>query len=84
MSFDPQSKVQAVTLAFIMLAGIIMAGALFLALVVVWGNRTRRLARTPLPPVAERDELWFLKPDKSSEEPENEKPADGGPPIKPT
>jgi len=65
---DPQSKMQAVSLAFIMFAGIIMVGSLFLALVVIWGNRTRRLARTPLPPVAERDELWFLKPSKSADE----------------
>jgi hypothetical protein len=55
-------KKRSLWLAFFMLAGIIVGGTLLLALVVMWGNRTRRLARRPLPPVAQRDELWFLKP----------------------
>ena len=59
---DPQLKKHAVWLAFAMWAGIIFGGVILLALVVMWGNRTRRLARSPLPPVAKRDELWFLKP----------------------
>ena len=59
---DPQLKKNAVWLALMMWAGIIFGGVILLALVVMWGNRTRRLARSPLPPVAKRDELWFLKP----------------------
>ena len=63
---DSPAKTQALSFAFVMLAGIIVGGAMLLALVVIWGNRTRRLARSPLPPVAPRDELWFLKPRKES------------------
>jgi len=58
------------TLAFGMLAAILIFGALFLALVVLWGNRARRLARSELPPVSKQDELWFLKPKKSAGEPD--------------
>jgi hypothetical protein len=65
---DPQSKKQALTLGFIMLGCIIVGGTMLLALVVMWGNRTRRLARSPLPPVSKRDELWFLKPKKNADE----------------
>jgi hypothetical protein len=59
-----ESKKHALTLGFVMLASIIIGGTILLALVVVWGNRARRLARSPLPEVAVRDELWFLKPKK--------------------
>ena len=59
---DPQLKKNAVWLAFMMWTGIIFGGVILLALVVMWGNRTRRLARSPMPTVAKRDELWFLKP----------------------
>jgi hypothetical protein len=63
-SADTEAKKQALTLAFIMLASIIFGGTILLILVVLWGNRARRLARSPLPEVADRDELWFLKPKK--------------------
>jgi len=59
---DGDVKKRSLWLAFLMLGGIIIGGTLLLTLVVMWGNRTRRLARRPLPPVAQRDELWFLKP----------------------
>jgi hypothetical protein len=59
-----RSKQEALSFALVMLAGIIMGGAMLLILVLVWGNRARRLARRPLPPVSRRDELWFLKPTK--------------------
>lgn len=70
---DAQAKKQALSLGFIMLACIIVGGTFLLTLVVIWGNRMRRLARSPLPPVSKRDELWFLKPKKDSDEnPEGE------------
>jgi hypothetical protein len=59
---DPLLKTRAVWLAWIMWAAIMFGGVMLLTLVVMWGNRTRRLARSPLPPIAKRDELWFLKP----------------------
>ena len=65
-SGNEQTKRQALSFAFVMLAGIIVGGALLLALVVLWGNRTRRLAQSPLPPVSKRDELWYLKSKKDS------------------
>ncbi len=61
---DAAAKKQALSFGLVMLAGIIVGGTMLLVLVVVWGNRTRRLARRPLPPVSKRDELWFLKPKK--------------------
>src|SRR5262245_11078570 len=60
----PLQKSRLLTFAFVMLGCIIVGGALLLALVVIWGNRARRLAQSPLPPIAKRDELWFLKPKK--------------------
>jgi hypothetical protein len=71
---DPQARTHALSLGFILLACIIMGGALLLALVVTWGNRTRRLAQSPLPPVSERDELWFLKPKKLQPDGERDAP----------
>jgi hypothetical protein len=61
---DSDAKRHALSFGLAMLAGIIVGGTMLLVLVVVWGNRTRRLARSPLPPVSKRDELWFLKPKK--------------------
>lgn len=66
---DPELKTRTLSQAFVMLGGIIVGGTLLLLVVVMWGNRTRRFARRPLPHVAKRDDLWFLKP----------KPADQGP-----
>ena len=65
-------------LAFAMWAGIVFGGVILLALVVMWGNRTRRLARSPLPPIAKRDDLWFLKPKPSTDEPPPTGPTDPG------
>ena len=75
---DPQLKKNAVWLAFMMWAGIIFGGAILLALVVMWGNRTRRLARSPLPPVAKRNELWFLKPKSPADNADETRPSDSG------
>jgi len=41
--------------------GILIAGVGLISLVMIWGNRMRRIARQPLPTVAPRDELWYLK-----------------------
>jgi hypothetical protein len=65
---DTQAKKQALSFGLVMLAGIIVGGTMLLTLVVVWGNRARRLARSPLPAVSKRDELWFLKPKKDAGE----------------
>jgi hypothetical protein len=73
---DPLLKKKAVWLAFAMWAGIAFGGVILLALVVMWGNRTRRLARSPLPPIAKRDELWFLKPKPYAGDAEPTPPAD--------
>src|SRR5262245_39721967 len=51
---DPLAKNRLLTFAFVMLGCIIVGGAMLLALVVIWGNRTRRLAQSPLPPIAKR------------------------------
>ncbi|HLJ09668.1 MAG TPA: hypothetical protein VKU82_00690 [Planctomycetaceae bacterium] len=66
-ALDRPPEKRSVSLALFMLGGIIVAGTLLLALVVMWGNRTRRLARRPLPGVSKRDDLWFLRPAKTSE-----------------
>ena len=72
----PRPNKGMLTFAFGMLAAILFGGTLLLALVVLWGNRTRRLARTPLPPVSKLDELWFLRPKKGAEEPDLAPPGD--------
>jgi hypothetical protein len=74
---DAQSKREALSFGLVMLAGIILGGAMLLVLVVVWGNRARRLARRPLPPVSQRDELWFLKPKKDFGEDPGDFPESG-------
>jgi hypothetical protein len=63
---EPLAKNQALMFAFVLLGCIIVGGAMLLALVVIWGNRARRMAQSPLPPVAKRNELWFLKPKKEA------------------
>ena len=69
---DPKQTQKSLWLAFMMLGGIIVGGTLLLLMVVMWGNRTRRFARSPLPNVAKRDELWFLKPKPATGEPEEQ------------
>ncbi|MGQ0635891.1 MAG: hypothetical protein ACT4QC_14865 [Planctomycetaceae bacterium] len=45
----------------VMLGGILICGVGLVAMALLWGSRTRRIARQSLPDVALRDELWFLK-----------------------
>jgi hypothetical protein len=78
LATDPDLKKNAVWLALMMWGGIIFGGVILLTLVVMWGNRTRRLARSPLPPVAKRDELWFLKPKPPAGEAGETGPSDSG------
>ena len=72
-----------VALGFGMLAAILIVGVLLLLVVVLWGNRTRRLARSPLPPVTKQDELWYLKPKKPEDESQAEPPASSPGPVPP-
>ena len=58
---DEKARGQAYQAGVLMIGGILIAGVGLLALVMIWGNRMRRIARQPLPPVAPRDELWFLR-----------------------
>ena len=45
------------------------------ALLAIWGRRTRRLARQPLPKTSELDPMWYLrKPNRSSSESEDSTP----------
>jgi hypothetical protein len=72
-AIDADLKRKTVAQAFLMLGGIIVGGTLLLLMVVMWGNRTRRLTRQPLPAVAKRDELWYLKskPSSGGEQPDD-------------
>lgn len=61
---DPVDDLQArraITSAVVMLAAILICGVGLIAMVLLWGNRARRIARQTLPKVAPRDELWYLK-----------------------
>ena len=61
------------------LAGILIGGVMFLAVVIIWGARLRRMARRQLPPQTTlQNDLWFLKPSKSA--PADENPAHPEPP----
>jgi hypothetical protein len=47
------------------LCGILVGGLGFVALVMIWGARLRRMARRELPPQKTlQNDLWFLKPPK--------------------
>jgi len=46
-------------------SGILILGVMFLAVVLIWGARLRRLARRELPAQTTlQNDLWFLKPPK--------------------
>lgn len=72
---------QSLTAGVLMLAGILLAGFGLLLFVVLWGHRTRRVVREPLPPTSPVDELWFLKrsPPASRDEPPAAAPAERPP-----
>jgi len=50
------------SLALLVLAGILVIGVGLIALVMLLGRRYRRVARQPLPRVAPVDPLFYLKP----------------------
>lgn len=58
---DDKVRNQAYQVGVLMIGGILIAGVGLISLVMIWGNRMRRIARQPLPTVAPRDELWYLK-----------------------
>jgi hypothetical protein len=69
------ARQRAYSLGVVMIGGILILGVGLVALVLLWGNRMRRIARQPLPKVAPRDELWYLKSKKepaAESEPEDE------------
>ena len=48
----------------VLLAGVAILGVFLMAMVLVWGNRVRRMTRRPLPTQCRGDELWYLRPKK--------------------
>ena len=63
---NEQDKERVVTAATFLLALIAFAGLVLLALVMFWGYRTRRIARTPLPRTTQPDPFWYLRADKQA------------------
>lgn len=45
----------------VMLGGILIIGVALVAVILLWGNRARRIARQALPTISPRDDLWYLK-----------------------
>lgn len=62
---DDQVRKDVVLWSMVTLTAIVLVTLVLLAFVVIWGHRARRLARY-VPPVAPRDELWFLKSRKKT------------------
>lgn len=73
---DSEARHRAKQLGVVMLGGIVIIGVALVAFVLIWGNRVRRTARAPLPRVADRNELWYLKPGRKED-------AEGTPPESP-
>lgn len=60
----------------VVLCGILLGGLVFVVLVMVWGNRLRRMIRADLPAQKTlQKDLWFLKPSKSSAENSGQTPS---------
>lgn len=47
-------------------AAIAIIGVTLGAVIILWAGRLRRLNRKPLPDASLKDELWFLKPPKTT------------------
>ena len=61
-----QQRRRIVTVAFYLLGGVLFVGLMLIALTVLWGIRTRRVARKPLPTQSPGDPLWYLRPEKQA------------------
>jgi hypothetical protein len=59
-SADEQARRKAFSIGMLLIAGITFCGLSLIGLVMVWGHRTRRLARMKAKQ-SPRDELFFLK-----------------------
>lgn len=60
-------KERVATAAVFLLVLVVMVGVALLLAVVLWGRSVRRVARKPTPRISPGDELWYLKPDKTTE-----------------
>lgn len=62
---DASKKQLAVTVAVLLLILVVVVSLGLIGLVMLWGRRVRRTARQPSPQIQPRDDLWYLKPDKT-------------------
>lgn len=69
---NQEARERVATAATILLALVAFIGLALLALVMFWGYRTRRIARTPLPPARQPDPFWYLRPGKDEPKSEDE------------
>lgn len=70
---DETEKQQRALIGLMALCGILIGGLGFLAVVMIWGARLRRMARRELPQQKTlQNELWFLKPPKGESERDRE------------
>ena len=76
---DDEEKQRAATAAVYLAAGVAFVGILLIALVLIWGVRVRRLARTRVPSQSHPDPLWYLRTRTSGpvREPSREERRDG-------
>lgn len=58
---SPEQRQKQIVVALLLLMGITLAGLMMVGFAMLWGARTRRIARQPLPAAPRGDELWFLK-----------------------
>ncbi len=70
-------KEQSAIVAGFLLLLLVIVSVSAVALLAVWGRRTRRLARQPLPKTSELDPMWYLRKPNSS--PAESKPNDSTP-----
>jgi hypothetical protein len=76
----PARQARGIAIAAVYLVvGIAMVGALLIALVMLWGARMRRGARTRLPPTPPPDPLWHLKPRREPGNRPDDRTEDAGP-----
>lgn len=58
---NQEEKERVATAAIYLLALIVFAGLCLMGLAIFWGYRTRRIARSPLPPARPFDPFWYLR-----------------------